>query len=635
MIPAHFVPMEILPLNSNGKIDREALPSPEEAASGSGVITAKPRNEIESRLISLWQGVLARDEFGIYDNYFELGGDSIKAIQIVSRLRQEHLKIEVRDIFQYPTIAELSENVVNISNIADQSTVTGIVPLTPIQSWFFTHHNVGAAPCGCPDITVNHFNQSEMIYAKEGFNEDALRAVFKKIQEHHDALRMRYSIEVVGSSLRLEPTVSLRLEPTVTQENCGLDYPLSFEAVDLRDSSVVGSSLRLEPTTDAVAAMESYANQVQAGINITTGPLMKAVLFRLNDGDRLLIVIHHLVVDGVSWRILAEDILNGYKQYMSGNPIQFPLKTDSFKAWAEYIKEYADKDDILKEKEYWKAIESAQIRELPRDYDKSDNQLSFVKDTRILNFSLSEEETEILLTKVNHAYNTEINDILLTALASSMKRWHGDNRTLITLEGHGRENLGENNPDISRTVGWFTIMYPVLLELPDSEDIGYQIKHIKEMLRKIPNKGIGYGILKYLTVGSSLRLEPTESLRLEPTECHPQISFNYMGEFDEAMSGHFQIAKESSGKTVCPDSELIHDIEINNEIMHGILKISVTYNQNAFRQETMEKLGSDFKDALQKIMRHCMSVEDTEITPSDLDYNGLSIDELDNMLENL
>jgi len=467
--------------------------------------------------------------------------------------------------------------------------------LTPVQSWFFTRCKITnfALP------VYNHFNQSEMLYAKDGFNEDAIRAVFEKIQEHHDALRMRYFIE----------------GDMIIQEICGLDYPISFEAVNLKDSE------------NAAAEMESYANKVQAGINITTGSLMKAVLFRLNDGDRLLIVIHHLAVDGVSWRILAEDILNGYQQYLTGEAVQFPLKTDSFKTWAEQITAYADTAALLKEKEYWKAVESAQVGSLQKDYDKSVIQKSYVKDTRILNFSLSKEETEILLTKMNHAYNTEINDILLTALASSMKKWHGDNRTLITLEGHGREKLGENNPDISRTVGWFTSMYPVILELPDSEDIGYQIKHIKEMLRKIPNKGIGYGILKYLT---SQKNKQDISF-----DGQPQIIFNYMGEFDEAMRGSFQIAKESSGKTVSPDSELIHDIDINGEIMQGRLKISVIFNQNAFKHETMEKLGADFKDALQKIMRHCMNIEDTEITPSDLDYKGLSIDELDNVLGNL
>ncbi len=599
MIPGYFVPMNRLPLNASGKVDRKALPSPEKAALGGSTISAKPRNDIEEQLLKAWQSILGREGIGIYDNYFALGGDSIKAIQIVSRLRQEHLKIEVRDIFQYPTIAELSENVINEENMTDQCLITGIVKLTPVQSWFFTHHNVGAAPCGCPDITVNHFNQSEMLYSKEGFNEDSLRAVFEKIQEHHDALRMRYSID----------------GDTVIQENCGIDYPLSFESVNLKDAD------------NAPVRMESYANQVQAGINIATESLMKVVLFKLNDGDRLLIVIHHLVVDGVSWRILAEDILNGYQQYLSGEAIQFPLKTDSFKAWAEHIKEYADTADILKEKEYWKAIESVQVGSFPKDYDKSDTQKSLVKDTRTLNFSLSEDETEFLLTKVNHAYNTEINDILLTAFASSMKIWHGDNRTLITLEGHGRERLGESNLDISRTVGWFTTMYPVLLELPDSEDIGYQIKHIKEMLRRIPNKGIGYGILKYLT--------SPENKQDISFDCQPQIIFNYMGEFDEAMRGRFQIAKESYGKSVSPDSELIHDIDINGEIMQGILKISVIYNQNAFKSESMEKLGADFKDALQKIIRHCMSIEDTEITPSDLDYDGLSIDELDNVLESL
>ncbi|MCP4350753.1 MAG: AMP-binding protein [Desulfobacterales bacterium] len=588
MVPARFVQVTSLPLNSTtGKVDKNLLPDPDSFGLVLGTEYEAPRNETERYLAEIWGELLGRDKIGIRDNYFALGGDSIKAIQVVSRLSQVNLKLEIRNLFQHPTIAELADRVVSAGKITDQGVVTGAVPLTAVQSWLF--ENYGNEGC-------SHFNQSAMFFSEQGFSEDALRAVFVKIQEHHDALRMAYRLE--GDD--------------VVQENWDLDYALGFETKDLRDAE------------DAVSKMESYANEVQAGIKLDTGPLMKVVLFRLKDGDRLLIVIHHLIVDGVSWRILSEDINSAYQQYLAGNPVELPAKTVSFKNWSEQVREYSNSDDLLAEKEYWKSVESAQVKPLPRDFETGEK-TSF-GGTLTSEISLSEEETEALMTKVNHAYNTEINDILLTALALGIKRWAGDNRVLLTLEGHGREDI-RGGIDISRTVGWFTSMYPVLLELPDSDDPGYRIKHIKETLRKVPQKGIGYGILRYLTLP-----ENKEDMSFDIS---PQISFNYLGQFSEQAGGQLQLAKESSGDTLDSKAEFIYDLDINSIVIHGQFKMMITYNPGYYKKETTGTILAYIRDELLKITEHCRQAEDTEITPSDIDYDGFSIDQLDQVLDNL
>ncbi|MDM8548440.1 amino acid adenylation domain-containing protein [Desulfobacterales bacterium HSG2] len=594
MVPARFVQVPGLPLSSTtGKVDKKLLPDPDDSELDLGTEYEAPRNETEQRLADIWQELMGKQRVGIRDNYFSLGGDSIKAIQVTSRLGQEGFRLDIRNIFLYPTIAELAPNVVIAEIDIDQDPVTGQVPLTPVQSWFFEHFEPAHR---------HHFNQAVMFYSEEGFQEDALSPVFGKIQEHHDAMRMRYRTE--GDE--------------IIQENCGTDYPLNFEIKDLRDSEHVPASKQGSP----VSELESYAAKTHAGIRPDTGPLMKVVLFRMNDGDRLLIVIHHLIIDGVSWRILSEDMVRGYEHYVAGKPIRFPSKTHSFKYWAERLRKYGKQEELLKEVAYWKELESVRVSPLPRD---NPGENACFKDTETQEFSLSREHTGELLTRVNHAYHTEINDILLTALARAMKVWHGENRTLITLEGHGREAL--EGVDISRTVGWFTSIFPVILELPDSDDHGYQIKHIKESLRKIPGKGMGYGILKYLTPED---LREGLSFNLQP-----QISFNYLGQFDEDTGGLFRLAEESPGNPVSPESVIIHDLEISGMVIRGELQISVCYNGVCYKPETIGMFAASFKQELLEIINHCLNIKDSEITPSDIDYEGLDIDELDAVLDGL
>jgi len=578
MIPAYFVTLETLPRASSGKIDRKALPDPDENAATHSSQYQAPTNEIEKKLVEVWEKVLGRKNISINDNFFMLGGDSIKSIQIVSRMNKAGYKLEMRDIFQYTSIAQLAPKLKKVERRADQSMVTGTVPLTPIQKEFF------ASSMRYP----HHYNQAVMLYSKDGFEEEAIRVVFSRIQEHHDALRMSYLID----------------EQTVILVNQGLEYPLSLQIYDLRKHENAGQVL------------ENRANEIQASIDLEKGPLMKLGLFHLDDGDRLLIIIHHLAIDGVSWRILFEDIETLYQQYIKGEPLVLPPKTDSFKRWSEKLYEYANKASFLREKKYWAELESMEVPDLMRDFN-GDN---CYRDISILSFSLSEEETENLLTRVNNAFGTEVNDILLTALGLSIKKTIGNTRVLIALEGHGREEIFKDI-DVSRTVGWFTTMYPIILNVSYEDDLARQIKEIKENLHRLPNKGIGYGILKYLTAA-----EYKEGIEFK---LKPQICFNYFGQFDtDVEQVSFGVRRESTGNITSMEEQRKYELDVSGMITYKRLFMSIAYSRKRYKKETAETVMSCYEEELRRIISYCASQEKRQLTPSDFTYKELPMEDI-------
>ncbi|MCP4157998.1 MAG: amino acid adenylation domain-containing protein, partial [bacterium] len=436
MVPVVFIKLQKIPLTPNGKIDRKALPAPE-IKSGSDY--EAPVGLVEETLTTLWQQVLNVDRLSVNDNFFNLGGDSIKTIQIASRLRKYNLKLDVKELFAHQTIKQLAPHIKKINRISLQDTVEGTLPLTPIQQWFFQSTFTGN----------HHFNQSVLLYRKEGFHQSIVERIFTKIIRHHDALRMVYTTHTSDTA----NTTGTETTATNIQQNRGINGELfHLEIIDLK---------KLEKNIKKKIAMES--TRIQAGINLQTGPLVKLGLFKTTTGDHLLIVIHHLVVDGISWRILLEDIQTCLKQAHQGEPLLLPDKTDSFKYWSEKMTQYAAGKygkKLFKEREYWETVEKTEIKPLPvdREIGKDKQQRKYCDNVTI---NLDKTETENLLKKVNRAYSTEINDILLTALAMALKEWNQMEKILINLEGHGRETIIED-VDINRTVGWFTSQYPVL-----------------------------------------------------------------------------------------------------------------------------------------------------------------------------
>ncbi|OMF04068.1 non-ribosomal peptide synthetase [Paenibacillus amylolyticus] len=586
MIPSYFVQLERMPLTHSGKLDRKALPAPESSMLV-GTEYVAPRTAAEQTLVAVWQKVLgAGRPIGVMDNFFELGGDSIKSIQVSSRLHQAGYKLEIKHLFKYPTVAELSPYLQSVLRRADQGAATGETGLTPIQRWFFEQSFA----------ELHHFNQAVMLYREEGYDEAALRQAVRKLAEHHDALRLVFSRTESGYAAWNR----------AIEESDGELY--SLEVIDFRGM------------TDCAQVIEAKANELQRSIDLQVGPLLKLGLFRCTDGDHLLIAIHHLVVDGVSWRILLEDFAAGYEQALQGQLIRLPLKTDSFQTWAKQLADYANGPAMESERAYWQHIEQLTYEPLPKDFEQGTSKL---KDSRLVTVRWTAEETEQLLKQAHRAYHTEMNDLLLAALGLAVQAWSGRERVLVNLEGHGREELLPD-VDITRTVGWFTSQFPVVLEPGHVQALGHQVKQVKESLRRIPNKGIGYGILRYLSAPHD-----GERFALEP-----EISFNYLGQFDQDYeSSGSQPSPFSPGSDSSPNAVMNYVLDINGMVSEGVLELTIRYGETQYQRETVERLGTLLQSSLREVISHCVSKERPELTPSDVLLQDVTVEELERLSE--
>ncbi|ASR47662.1 non-ribosomal peptide synthetase [Paenibacillus kribbensis] len=597
MVPSYFVQLSRLPLTPNGKVDRKALPAPEHNVD-TGVNYVAPETAIQQALAAAWGAILGIRQVGIQDNFFHLGGDSIKAIQVSSRLFQAGYKLDMKDLFKYPTIAGLSPYIQPVNRLAKQGEVTGNVVLTPVQRWFFEQQ--AAEP--------HYFNQSVMLYRQEGYDEQALRQALDQITAHHDALRMVFR--------------SSENRYIAWNRGVGEGEPYDLESFDYRDFAT--------SEKDLAKIIETKCNEIQSGISLSEGPLMRLGLFRCPDGDHLLIVIHHLVVDGVSWRILFEDLATAYEQASKGERvIQLPHKTDSFQTWAEQLHAYANSPAIERERAYWKELAQAELVSLPQDYGHNEHEKPLMGDSESVTAVWTSEETEQLLKQANRAYRTEVNDLLLTAVGMALQAWCGNERFLIHLEGHGREAIFPE-ADITRTVGWFTSQYPVLLDMAEEQSLSQRIKHVKEGLRGIPQKGIGYGVLKYLAD----RQGQAASIAL--FEADPEISFNYLGQFDQDMKGNdLQSSPYSGGMPLSPTMARTYTLDFGGIISGGQLGLTISYSRTSYRAETIERLARLLESSLREILAHCIHKEHPELTPSDISYKGMSIEGLDSLLSEM
>lgn len=575
MIPSYFVQLGKIPITANGKLDMKSLPDPVKNVADTGVQYKAPSTELEKILVEIWQDVMGVDKIGINDNYFALGGDSIKSIQILARLHNVGWNLELRDLFQYSTIKELVHYVKPLKEIPNQEMVEGEVKLTPIQKWFFENNFTDE----------HHFNLSIMFYRPEGFDEEILKKVFSKLVEHHDALRLVFKREE-GKIKQISRRFS--------------DDLVNIEIFDMRNENNYKKRITGE------------CSRIQGSIDLSGGPLVKPGLFKTKKGVYLLIPIHHLVVDTVSWRFLFEDFTSLYKQIEKGiekEKLEIPFKSTSYKEWAEKLCEYSNSEELLEELKYWQKIENTENTEL-FDYFKNKGRImSKNKDSRKISFTLPEKSTEKLLKQVNNAYNTEINDILLAALGLAVSDWVGVEKVPLTLEGHGREEILPG-VDITRTVGWFTSMYPVVLDIKNRDDIASIIKDTKEMLRNIPCKGFGYGILRYLT-GE----ENKQNIKFR---LNPGISFNYLGQFEgEKNSESFQVADISPGDSTSLNIERIYPIDILGRIFRGELGITMNYDGRSFEENDMRIFLDGYERRLLQIIDHCTAKQDTEFTLSD------------------
>lgn len=585
MIPSVILVLERMPLTGTGKLDRSALPKPVNTIVHNTVERA-PANEQEIILLAVWKDVLGQETIGLEDNFFGLGGDSIKAIQVASRLRSYGYAMEVKHLFQHPTIAGLSRHVTRDHSEINQDIVTGDVILTPIQRWFWA----------LPFDEKHHFNQSVFLYRKEGFLEKIVKEVFEKIILHHDALRMTFRKEKEGS---------------VKAYNRNLEGSyFDWEFVVIQDNDV-----------ELEKMVKSRTDSIQKSMNLLDGPLVKLCLFRSESGDHLFISVHHLVVDGISWRILLEDFSLGYEQGVAGQPIELPKKTVSVKQWAETMLVEAESGRWEQERAYWNKYDNLSVSHLPQM--PTDPVTLSCEGTNTVVMTLNHEYTNMLIQQANQTYNTETNDLLLTGLYLAIHEWSGLDKLLIQTEGHGREDV--LGLDISRTVGWFTSMYPILLQSERLEDLSYTIRFIKDSIRRIPNKGIGYGILNELTTTSAI----TEGVRL-----NPEISFNYLGQFDEDQkSGLFQFSTLPKGEEISKNMPSEFRLELNGMIAENQLTFYIDFDTEYFDEGHVQRLSTLYREWLQTIILHCLNQGSVIASPTDFVYDDISIDDFEELAQ--
>ena len=588
MVPAAFVALPRLPLTANGKIDRRALPAPESVAEQAKREFAAPGNAAEGILAKIWGDVLGLPRVGIHDNFFELGGDSILAIQIIARAARGGLRLTPRQLFERQTVAELAE-VAEISLVGerDQEIVTGPVPLTPIQGWFFALEL----------LDPHHFNQAALLEFPEAVDARAMEKAVALLTDHHDALRLRFVRTADGWRQTNAPSESGRV----------------FSVVP------VGHL----PEADRPLAMEDAASAAQAGLNVSDGPLARAILFDRGPENpaHLLLIVHHLAVDGVSWRILLEDLETAYRRIREGQPPILPPKTTSFRQWAYKVSDLARSGGLEREAAYWLSVARRESPMLPLDA-QGENTLG---SARVVVSEFSEEETRALLQEVPAVYRTQINDALLAALTEAFSRWTGGRSLRIDLEGHGREDIFPG-VDLSRTVGWFTARFPVLLELPEASDPGETLIAIKEQLRAIPQRGIGYGVLRYLAdgnVGARWKALP-----------EPLVSFNYLGQLDRLVPENSPVRVLSSiGPTRSARDRRPHLLSVEGKVQDGRLRFAWIYSENLHHRETIVRLADGFEQAVRRLLAHCLSAEGPgRYSPSDFPSARLSQNDLNKLL---
>jgi amino acid adenylation domain-containing protein/non-ribosomal peptide synthase protein (TIGR01720 family) len=507
--------------------------APRATTAATGAGYVAPRTPVEATLAEIFADVLDVPRIGVRDNFFELGGDSILAIRVVSRARQAGIGVTAKDIFTRQTIAALAPVVTQATASVGNALVSGPVALTPIQRWFFANH---------PEAP-EHFNQSLVIELVAGYDAEALRKAAGAIVNHHDALRMRF--EQIDGQWR--------------QHNA--------------------------PAEGKILAGH--------GIDLANGPLIKAVLV---DRSTVLLAVHHLVVDGVSWRILLEDLTRAYEQAVRGQAIDLGPKTTSFQEWAQRLARH----DFTGDAGHWNAIPGG--TPIPVD-GTGPNTVASAKSVRM---RLSERETAILLRELPRRYHTHANDVLLGALGRVLARWTGRDDVLIDLEGHGREELFDD-VDLSRTVGWFTTMFPVALNLP-GKDWGVTLKSVKEQLRAIPHRGLSYGVL-----GDRVR------------RVHPEVSFNYLGQLDWP-TGELYRGVGGLDLDASPAHRRFHLIDLVGKVEHKCLEFTWYYSANVHSEGTIQALADELHAMLREIVREPGTGGHT---PSDFPLARLTQDQVD------
>lgn len=577
MIPTNFIFIDSLPLTLNGKVNYSLLPEP--AAVHKEFVNYNTSSEKE--LVKVMEEILGIENISMNDNYYQLGGDSIKAIQISSKLKNIGLTIKVKDILSYDSIEEIAaaieenEEMVSIS----QEESHGEIERTPIIEWFFNEKFENE----------NLYNQYVLLEYNEVLDINKVIMAVNKLIKHHDGLRINYD----------------RKSKKLYYNDKHLNEIEAFRYIDLKKFNYY----------EQCKKVKTLIEKANVSFDIENSLLFNVTMFDLDDKKQaLLFTAHHLVVDGVSWRVILNDFINILNQLENGSEISLPMKTHSFKDWANELINYSQKD-FEKEMLYWNNISNSNFN-YPIDFNKGKD---VVKTSQELKGILDEDTLNSLMKAVNEIYSMDFNEVLTIALVLTINNLTKNNDVIIELERHGRENIS-NVTDVSRTVGWFTSMYPAYFKV-EFNDIERNIKSLKEQLRNIPSQGFNYGALRFLK-------KQIDDLQ------NKLVRFNYLGDLDNIMDKEkLSLASIEFGLNSDEENSLTALIDIVAMIVNKELKINATYSKNKFNKETIQELIDAYISTLKLIEEKCINKDVKEFTPSDFDAVDISQDDLDALFD--
>ncbi|WP_120309082.1 non-ribosomal peptide synthetase, partial [Mycolicibacterium celeriflavum] len=587
MVPAAVVVLDTLPLTVNGKLDKRALPAPEYQDADR---YRAPASAVEEILAGIYAQVLGLERVGVDESFFELGGDSILSLQVAARARAAGLKCQPPDIFVEQTVARLAL-VVGVADNQEGPADEGIgsVVATPIMRYLET-----------VDGPVDQYNQTLVVQAPAGVTEADVVLVLQTLLDRHAMLRLRVVADDAGTW-------------SLTVPEAG--------SVDARDRLLVRDALSDEAVADA-----------RSRLNPATGAMLSALW--APPSGQLALIIHHLAVDGVSWRILLEDLNIAWAQHHSGQPIALPAGGTSFARWATLLDEYARRPEVVDLADMWRQIAGTPAV-LPAVQPKVD---TFATAGR-LSLELDVETTRMLLGEVPAAFHAGVQDILLIAFGLAWSQFLGTGGTPIAMnvEGHGRHEELADDIDLTRTVGWFTTVYPVALAvggldwaqvLAGEAALGAVVKDAKEQLRALPD-GLTYGLLRYLNSDVDLG------------DSDPTIGFNYLGRLGAAAAElteeFWRISEDGlalTGTAAAIPMPLTHTVELNAATADTAagpqLHANWTWAESAIDQVQVDRLSRLWFDALHGICAH-VRAGGGGLTPSDLTPARLTQQQIDEL----
>jgi non-ribosomal peptide synthase protein (TIGR01720 family) len=590
MVPQIIIVQHGLPRTAAGKLDRDALHNIEVTTQQEFEEDefAQPANDTEATLAEIWAEVLGLDQVSTNDNFFEVGGDSLLSIRILSKANRAGLRISPEKFFAHPTIAEqaiIAEPEGTVA--AEQGFVSGHTPMLPIQRWFF--ENVKTTP--------QQWNQAPLYAVSAPIERLTLERAIQRLVNHHDALRSRFIMNDGG----------------IVQDFSQPLGELPLDWIELQSVSVDSQK----------AEILAFAETAHGEFSLDKGPLVRFAYFSTSTttNDYLLILVHHLIIDAVSWRLLIEDLTTLLDSLESGKPVTLPKKTTALKTWATRLAELANSDAIIEQAEYW-AMQQANF-EMPLELSQ-DLRDNTVATTYTVSTKLDPILTGALFDQVPKSFRTRINDALLAALTMTLGKFGSDGTIQFDLEGHGREPLFDD-VDLSRTIGWLTTVYPVVLKANCDDTVSNLLTTIKDQLRIIPSNGISHGLLRYVAGNTKLMRVPKS-----------QVLFNFLGRIDRISgdSDRLRLLESNIGQARGTDGQRIYVIEIDSRVQDGCLTVDWTASSRLHSRQTIEDLAEHYRRSIEKIVLAASSGE-TANSPSDFPLADLDADEMDNLAEML